>query len=232
MQNLCHILALNKSLGVSSAHALNQLKRLFPRGTKIGHAGTLDPLATGVLVVLLGRATKLSDRLMAGDKGYVGTIRLGATSATDDAEGPIVASENATPVQESALRAALATFVGEIQQKAPAISALKIAGKRASDRVRAGETIELKVRTIRIDRIELKSYAWPEATIEVACGKGTYIRSIARDVGEALGVGGYLSALMRTRVGPITLQQSATLEQLTEKGVEPFLIDAEKVASL
>jgi tRNA pseudouridine55 synthase len=200
------------------------VKRLLPRGTKIGHAGTLDPLASGVLVALIGKGTKLSDRVMGLPKQYEASIRLGASSATDDAEGPLTRCERFAVPDEATVRAALSRFVGSIEQMPPAFSALKVGGRRACDRTRDGETVVLKPRTIRIDSIELLSYAWPDVAIRMDCGKGTYVRSLARDVGAALGMGGYLSALRRTRVGPFTAARGATKEQLIADGVEQFLL--------
>ncbi|MFT3788762.1 MAG: tRNA pseudouridine(55) synthase TruB [Tepidisphaeraceae bacterium] len=221
-QTFDHFLVLNKPLHLSSAAALNRLKRTLPRGTKLGHAGTLDPLATGVLVALLGRATKQSDRVMGLGKTYEATITLGARSETDDAEGPITPDE--TPPTSSSRDDVLATltkFVGHIEQLPPAFSALKVGGRRACDRVRDGQTVELKPRVIRIDAIDLLELDWPTVRIRVDCGKGTYIRSLARDIGVALGTNGYLSGLVRSRVGPFDLAKSvdpdAGVEAIVEK---------------
>lgn len=223
-----HFLVLDKPLGLSSAAALNRVKRRLPRGTKLGHAGTLDPLATGVLVCLVGKATKRSDAVMGMPKQYEGVVRLGATSATDDAEGPIEPCDGAMPTRDDAERS-LQKFVGQIEQMPPAFSALKIDGRRACDRVRDGQTIELKPRIIRIDAIALLDFAPPDLRIRVDCGKGTYIRSLARDIGTALGTGGYLAELRRTRVGPFDLTRSATLEALEQDGIDRFLIPAADV---
>ena len=218
-------LILDKPIGPSSSQMLNRVKRLLPRGTKLGHAGTLDPLASGVLVALVGKATKQSDRVMGSPKQYEATVRLGATSATDDAEGPIQESPLAASHPDAiALEAAVAKFIGTIEQMPPAFSALKIAGKRACDRVRAGETVVLKPRMIRIDQIKLLWYAWPDLSIRIDCGKGTYIRSLARDIGESLGVGGYMSGLRRTKVGEFTIARAATLEALERDGITKWLL--------
>ena len=223
-------LILDKPVGPSSAYAIGGVKRLIPRGTKIGHAGTLDPLASGVLVTLIGKATKQSDRVMTFAKQYEATITFGATSATDDAEGPFETFPNpASPPTEGRVLEMLKRFEGHIEQMPPAFSALKIAGKRACDRTRDGEVVVLKPRIIRIDRTELVSYAFPQLSIRVDCGKGTYIRSLARDIGATLGVGGYLSALRRTAVGPFTVERGAALEQLKSDGVEKWLIPIEQV---
>lgn len=225
-------LILDKPVGPSSAYALNGVKRLLPRGTKIGHAGTLDPLASGVLVALIGKATKLSDRVMGLAKQYEATIRLGATSATDDAEGPLTPYETVVVPDEAMVRATLERFVGSIEQMPPAYSALKIAGRRACDRTRDGETVVLKPRTIRIDAIAMLSYAWPDVSVRIDCGKGTYVRACARNIGAALGAGGYLSALRRTRVGPFSADRGVTKEQLIADGVERFLLPVETVDSM
>lgn len=219
-------LILDKPLGLSSAAMLNRVKRLLPRGTKIGHAGTLDPLASGVLVAMIGRATKQCETVMGQPKQYDATIRLGATSATDDAEGPITQHVlPGPPPPAETIDATLARFVGSIEQLPPAFSAIKVGGRRACDRVRDGQQVELKPRTIRIDAIERLAYAWPDLSIRIDCGRGTYVRSIARDVGVALGVGGgYLAGLRRTRVGDFRIDRAASLEMLERDGVEAHLL--------
>lgn len=222
-------LILDKPIGLSSARALGRAKWLLPKGTKIGHAGTLDPLASGVLVAMVGKCTKLCERVMGQPKRYEATITFGATSATDDAEGPITPVEVTKVPTREQVEATLATFVGTIEQLPPTFSAMKIGGRRACDRTRDGEVVVLKPRQVRIDAIALVDYAWPTLTIVVDCGRGTYVRSIARDVGTAIGVGGYLSALRRTRVGPFDLERSATLEALAERGVDAFLLPASTV---
>jgi tRNA pseudouridine55 synthase len=217
-------LKIDKPAAMTSAAAVNSVKRLLPRGTKVGHAGTLDPFATGLLVILIGKATKRCEELMDQPKQYEGTIRLGATAETDDPESPPQVVGRATPPTESAVRDALMRFKGDIQQIPPVYSALKIAGKRACDRVRAGETVELKPRTVRIYDIVLVDYAWPDAKVRIDCGRGTYIRAIARDLGQMLGVGGYLTALRRTRSGSFQIEHAVTLEQLSADGVERHLV--------
>ena len=218
-------LILNKPLGVSSAGLLNRAKRFLPRGTKIGHAGTLDPLASGVLVAMVGRATKQCERVMGQAKQYDATIRLGASSATDDAEGPITPTDViGDPPTQAQVETALVAFVGTIQQLPPAFSAIKIGGRRACDRVRDGQTVELKPREIRVDSIVVMDYAFPDLTIRVDCGRGTYVRSLARDVGKALNTAGYLAALCRTRVGAFTIERAVTLETLGERGLDACLL--------
>src|SRR5688572_29293503 len=192
---LTGVLDVDKPPGRSSAYVVNGVKRLLPRGTKIGHAGTLDPFATGVLLLLVGRATKLCEQLMDQPKTYEATIKLGANTETDDPESPEIATPNAPVPTIDHVREALARFVGAIEQRPPKFSALKIAGRRACDRVRAGQDVELKPRTVMIYAIELLDFQYPFVLVRIDCGRGTYIRAIARDLGEALGTGGYLTAL-------------------------------------
>jgi tRNA pseudouridine55 synthase len=194
---------------------VGRVKRLLPRGTKVGHAGTLDPFATGVLLILIGRATKMCESLMGAPKQYEATIKLGATTPSLDPETPEEIIEPAAPPTAEAVAAALHRQVGTISQMPPAYSALKIGGRRAVDRVRDGETVTLQPRIVRIDSIELLDYAWPYAKIRIDCGRGTYVRAIARDLGEALGTGGYLTQLCRTRVGIYTSDKSIDLSTMT-----------------
>lgn len=209
------VLPLDKPAGLTSAAALNRIKRLLPRRVKVGHAGTLDPFATGTLLVLIGKATKLCESLMDSPKQYVATVRLGANTATDDLESPEMPVENAAPVSEESIREILPKFVGTIQQKPPIYSALKIEGKRACDRVRAGQDIQLQPRPVKVYGFELLSYAWPDLVLKIDCGRGTYIRSLARDIGAELSVGGYLTALRRTRVGEFGEPNLVSLDGLT-----------------
>lgn len=218
------IILFNKPAGISSAGVVNSVKRLLPHGVRVGHAGTLDPFATGLLILLVGGATKLCEAMMNQPKQYEATIRLGATTDTDDIESPEKLRTVLHPPPLPAIQAELKKFEGDIDQIPPAYSALKIRGKRACDRIRAGETIETKPRRVHIDHIQLLSYDWPLAKIRVDCGRGTYIRSIARDLGQSLGVGGYLSQLRRTRSGQHRIEQAATLEQLKADGVERYLL--------
>ena len=217
------VLVLDKPAGISSARAVARVKRLLPRKTKIGHAGTLDPFATGVLLLLIGRATKSCERLMDQPKTYEATIKLGATTETDDPESPEVVTPDAPVPTIENVRQALARFVGAIEQRPPKFSALKIGGRRACDRVRDGEVIELKPRIVKVYAIELLDFQYPFAKVRVDCGRGTYVRAIARDLGEALGTGGYLTQLRRTRIGEFTIDQSVTIESLTESTVSQFL---------
>ncbi|MQA24202.1 MAG: tRNA pseudouridine(55) synthase TruB [Micromonosporaceae bacterium] len=186
---------------------------------RVGHGGTLDPMATGVLVVAFGRATRLLTFVSGSDKAYTATIRLGVATVTDDADGEQLSRADASGVAEDQVRAGLAALAGDVEQIPSAVSAIKIDGRRSYARVRAGEQVELKARPVRIERLELLATRRPEpelldCDVEVECSTGTYVRAIARDLGAALGVGGHLTALRRTRVGHFTLGDAATLEEL------------------
>ena len=217
------VINLDKPAGLSSARAVDRVKRILPRGTKIGHAGTLDPFATGVLLLLVGKATKACERLMDQPKQYEATVKLGATTPTDDPESPeqLVRPDAQLPPEQ--VRSVLATFVGPIQQKPPAFSAMKVGGKRAYDLARGGAPPELTARTVQVYGIEILDYAWPLLRLRMDCGRGTYIRSIARDLGAALGVGGYLAQLRRTRVGDFTVERAVSLDELLAGGIAPHL---------
>jgi tRNA pseudouridine55 synthase len=227
MTALDGLLNLDKPSGLSSARVVDRVKRILqerPRGTKLGHAGTLDPFASGVLVLLIGKGTRQCERLMDQPKQYDATVKLGATTATDDPESPEVPFAGlGAPPERSAVESLLPRFRGAIEQRPPAFSALKIAGKRAYELARRGEAVELQPRTVHVYGIELLEYQWPHVRLRIDCGRGTYIRSIARDLGEALGTGGYLTALRRTRVGPFAIEAAVTLEKLLADGIAPHL---------
>lgn len=217
------VINLDKPAGMTSARAVGRVKRLLSRGTKIGHAGTLDPFATGVLLLLVGKATKSCERLMGERKGYEAVVKLGARSATDDPEGPIELSDVATPPDADQVRQAAARFVGAIQQRPPAFSAMKVGGRRAYKLARAGTAVEMQPRTVTVYSLEVLDYAWPLARLRVECGRGTYIRAIARDLGEALGVGGYLTELRRTFIGRFRVEDAISLERISADGPAPHL---------
>jgi tRNA pseudouridine55 synthase len=219
-QGISGILNIDKPPGVSSARVVAQVKRLLPRGTKIGHAGTLDPFATGVLLLLVGKATKLCERLMSEPKQYVATVKLGATTETLDPETPEVVRPGVVPVTREQIEHVLPRFIGEIEQMPPAYSALKIGGRPAYEMARKGETVELKPRPVKVYGIELLRFEWPELELTIDCGRGTYIRSIARDIGEVLGTAGYLTALRRTKVGGFTTDAAVVVDVLAKDGVE------------
>ena len=199
------VLNLHKPAGVTSRDVVDLVSRPLGKKVKVGHAGTLDPLASGVLVVCVGPATRLIEYVQRMPKSYRTVVRLGATSDTLDADGQVQITENPPIPTEAEILAVLARQVGTIQQIPPQFSALKVDGKRAYDLARDGQAVELAARPVRIDRVERISYAWPLLELEVDCGSGTYIRSIARDIGVALGCGGLVEVLVRTRIGGFAL---------------------------
>lgn len=217
------ILNIDKPAGPSSAAVVNRIKRLLPPKTKIGHAGTLDPFATGVLLILIGKATRQCESLMDQPKSYLTSIKLGATTPTDDPESAEIRVANAIPPSEQAVMDAVAKFIGPIQQRPPAFSAMKIGGRRAYDLARQGKPVELPTRTVQIAAIQIVSYEWPILRLSIDCGRGTYIRAVARDLGAVLGAGGYLTELRRTRVGRFTVDHGVALERLAAEGVERHL---------
>jgi len=219
------IINLDKPAGLTSARAVSRIKRLLTETAKVGHAGTLDPFATGVLLVLIGRATKACEQLMGQPKTYEAVIHLGATTPTDDVDSESEATPwpGAKSIPSDVIEDTLAQFVGEILQKPPAYSALKVGGRRAYVLARLGRAPKLSARMVRIDSIELLSYYWPLLGIRVRCGRGTYIRALARDIGERLDVGGYLTALRRTSSGAFDVSTAVSLEVLATRGVAEYL---------
>jgi len=208
------LLNINKPVGPTSHDVVAAARRRLGRGVKVGHAGTLDPFADGVLVLCVGAATRLAGYVQARPKRYLATVRLGATSSTDDSEGEITAADAASPPAASAVEEVLREFVGTIEQIPPAHSAVHVGGRRAYQLARAGEQLDLPPRTVTVHSIELMSYDYPLLAVEVACGTGTYIRAIARDVGEAIGVGGYCERLTRTAVGAFGIEEAIRPDQL------------------
>lgn len=211
------MLVIDKPLRMTSAQAVARVRHRTG-GAKVGHAGTLDPLATGVLVLCLGRATKMIESLMGAEKEYLAAIDLSVVSPSDDLETEPAPVEVATTPTMVEIEAACARFVGEIDQRPPTYSAVHIGGKRAYDLARAG-TIEERpaAKRVRIDSIRVVEYAWPRLTLDVQTGKGVYIRSLARDLGESLGCGGMLRALRRTRVGRFRVEDAMTVESMPER---------------
>ncbi|WP_026607251.1 tRNA pseudouridine(55) synthase TruB [Methylocapsa acidiphila] len=205
---------LDKPVGMTSTHAVSRLKRIF-NAKKAGHAGTLDPLASGILPVAFGEATKTVPFVQDGEKAYRFTVRWGAETNTDDADGVVTARSESRP-QEAEILGLLPRFVGTIEQKPPAFSAIKVNGERAYDLARDGEAPDLALRPVTIHSLELTSAGPEEAVFEARCGKGTYVRAIARDLGRALGCLGHVSALRRTRVGPFREADAVTLADLTD----------------
>ena len=207
------LLVIDKPGGMTSRDAVDRAARWFPRGTRLGHTGTLDPLATGVLVLCLGSATRLTEYVQDMEKTYRTGILLGARSDTDDADGTVErVSLPGPPPDREQVAACLAQFVGEIEQVPPAYSAAKVGGRRAYGLARRGQVISLQPRRVRIHAIELLAYEYPRLDVLVRCGKGTYIRSLARDLGEQLGCGALVESLRRTRVGSFEAEQGLSLE--------------------
>lgn len=213
------LVVVDKPAGMTSHDVVSRMRRLA--GTrKVGHAGTLDPMATGVLLLGVNRATRLLGHLMLTEKGYDATVRLGVATTTDDAEGEVVSRTSAEVLTDEGVQAALSRFEGEIQQVPSSVSAIKVNGQRAYAKVRAGEQVELAARTVTVHSLRAGSIRRAgdvvDVDISVRCSSGTYIRAIARDLGAALGVGGHLTMLRRTAVGPFGLAEARTLEQLAE----------------
>ena len=207
------LVVVDKPAGWTSHDVVGRTRRLA-RTRKVGHAGTLDPMATGVLLLGIGRATRLLGHLALTDKQYDATIRLGATTVTDDAEGEVVTTADASGVTDADVAREVAALTGAIAQVPSAVSAVKVDGVRSYARVRSGEEVALAPRSVTVSRFEVLARRGDDLDVAVTCSSGTYVRALARDLGAALGVGGHLTALRRTRVGPFDLAQARTLEQL------------------
>ena len=207
------VLVVDKSKGPSSHDIVASLRRIL-KMRRIGHSGTLDPLASGVLVVCFGRYTRLNRWLSNVDKEYEATLSLGAMSATGDAQGPIQPTADFTIPSKDEIAQHIAAFVGEIDQVPHAYSAIKVAGVRSYKRARRGEEIDLKSRRITIHRIDILDYAFPRLTLRVGCSSGTYIRSLAEDLGKSLGTGAYLADLRRLQVGNLGIEMALTLDDV------------------
>jgi tRNA pseudouridine55 synthase len=221
------LLVLDKPQGLTSRKALNIVERRLDAGT-FGHCGSLDPLATGVLVLVVGKARKVQDLIVHGEKVYDMTVTFGARSDTDDAEGEIVPVEGAEAPTQEAIEAELGAFRGEFMQLPPTYSAVKVEGRRMHREARKGKPVEAPPREVVVHELTLTRYEWPEVDIHLRCGPGTYARAIARDLGNALGIGGYMSSLVRTRVGSLTLDDARKPDdvELTDVvGIEAALKD-------
>jgi|tagenome__1003787_1003787.scaffolds.fasta_scaffold20941279_2 tRNA pseudouridine55 synthase len=208
------VLNVHKPKGITSREAVDRVERLV-RPAKAGHAGTLDPLATGVLVICVGQATRLIRFVQRMRKRYLATFLLGHSSETDDVERQVVAFPNAVAPTRAMIESVLPQFIGEIQQRPPAHSAIKVAGRRAYKLARKGANFELAARTVTVHRIDLLRYNYPELELDIECGSGTYIRALGRDLGVALGTAAVMSALERTEIGPFQVTHSITLDPLS-----------------
>jgi tRNA pseudouridine55 synthase len=235
------LVVVDKPAGWTSHDVVARTRRLA--GTRrVGHAGTLDPMATGVLVLGVGRATRLLGHLALTDKAYDATIRLGVTTVTDDAEGDVVDTVSAAQLTDSDIAASIAALTGQLQQVPSSVSAIKVNGERAYKRVRAGDTVELAARPVTVSAFDVHATRRTQVEdvhtkggvvdldVTVGCSTGTYVRALARDLGAALGVGGHLTALRRTRVGPYRLDTARTLEQLERSFDLLPLVDAVRAA--
>lgn len=231
MARLEGIINLSKPVGISSAKAVYRVRSITGQ-RKSGHAGALDPGAAGVLIVCLGRATKLVERVMDQPKVYRATARLDVTSESFDADRPLQPVEVAHAPTGSEVRAACAGFEGTIQQIPPRISAVKVAGRAAYKHAHCGQDIELSPRPVTVYWIRVHRYDWPELDFEMACGRGTYVRALIRDLGEKLGTGGCLTSLIRSRVGPFTLDESWTFDALAAADSGDYLLDVERALKL
>jgi tRNA pseudouridine55 synthase len=212
------LIVVDKPAGMTSHDVVGRIRRIV-HSRRVGHAGTLDPMATGVLVLGINRATRLLHHLQLADKSYRATMRLGVSTVTDDAEGEVRARTSTADVTEDAVQRAMADWSGAVHQVPAAVSAIKVDGVRSYQRARSGEAVTLAARPVVITRFVATAFRRPvsdllDVDVEVDCTTGTYVRALARDVGAALGVGGHLTALRRTRVGPFTLDQARSLDEL------------------
>ena len=215
------VLLFDKDLGWTSFDLVSRVRNTLCKITgiktlKVGHAGTLDPLATGLMILCTGKATKQIESFQAGEKEYIATLKLGATTPSFDKETEEDSRKDFSFVTEELLKMILKKFEGEIEQVPPVFSAVKVKGKRAFDYARNGESLKLQPRKIVISKIELVSFQLPTIIIKVVCGKGTYIRSLARDIGSELNCGGYLTGLKRTRIGEFNLENAMTIDFFME----------------
>jgi tRNA pseudouridine55 synthase len=220
------ILVIDKPSDITSHDVVDVVRKKF-KMKQVGHAGTLDPLATGVLVILLGQATKLFNKFSAFDKSYVATIKFGLTTDTADIRGHVMDQKPYDFIKEDEVKSIFHTFLGEIEQIPPMVSALKHKGKRLYQLARKGVEVERQARKIKIYSLDLLTFALPEVKFFLECSKGTYVRKIAEDVGNRLGCGGCISQIHRTKVGPFDIAQAVKLENFSEQDIQPmdFLLE-------
>ncbi|MCQ9351596.1 tRNA pseudouridine(55) synthase TruB [Corynebacterium sp. 153RC1] len=228
------LVIVDKPAGLTSHDVVGKLRRIF--GTKkVGHAGTLDPMATGVLVLGIERGTKFLAHLVTTEKSYAATIRLGAATSTDDAEGELLSTADASGLTDAAIAGAVAQLTGDIMQVPASVSAIKLGGKRAHELVREGKEVAIPARPVTVHRFDIlarrTAQPWVDLDVEVDCSSGTYIRSLARDLGAMLGTGGHLTALRRTSVGAFGLDRAKTLEELQEAPELSMTLDEALAAS-
>ena len=209
------VLLVDKPQGMTSHDIVARMRRVF-RIKKIGHAGTLDPMATGLLLILVGKATKVSQFLMSMDKEYTGTVKLGEATDSQDADGEIVETKPVPELTQADVEKEMATFMGDQYQTPPMFSAKKVNGQKLYKLARQGKTIEREARVIHVSRYDILDFSLPEVSIIVGSSKGTYIRTLAHDLGERLGCGGHLCALRRTQVGKFRIEDANTLEEIED----------------
>jgi tRNA pseudouridine55 synthase len=217
------LLNLNKPAGLTSRRVVDQVVKLV-RPEKAGHAGTLDPLATGVLVVCVGKATRLIELVQQQFKSYEARFLLGRQSDTDDVTGNVTEVDVPSEITREQIEAALPAFCGRIGQVPPSFSAVHVAGTRAYELARQGQAVELASREVDVFRLELTRFSYPEMELAIDCGSGTYVRSIGRDLGRVLGCGAVMSTLVRTRIGPYRIDDAVSSEQLTSENIDRFLL--------
>ena len=221
MVGMDEILLIDKPTGISSFGVVARVRRILSqrlgvKKVKVGHAGTLDPFASGLLILLVGKATKRSNDFLKLDKEYIAEIKLGETSTTGDPEGEITKSYSGEPVPEELIKKIVQNFVGEISQKVPAFSAVKINGKRAYELARKGMEVETPTRKVHIYNIEILDYAWPMLKIRTEVSSGTYIRTLGEDIGDKLGTGAYVTSLRRTKIDKYNVKDAVSLEDFME----------------
>jgi tRNA pseudouridine55 synthase len=224
------ILNLHKPADITSRRVVDRVAKLV-HPAKAGHAGTLDPLATGVLVVCVGKATRLIELVQEHPKSYHARFLLGRQSDTDDVCGTVTEVAVTRETTRAEIESHIPAFLGCIEQVPPSFSAVHVAGRRAYERARAGQSVELAPRVVEVFRLEILRFAYPELDLAIDCGSGTYVRSIGRDLGKLLGCGAVMSQLVRTRVGPYTLEDAVPLDQLTHETLETFLLDPTTAAA-
>ncbi|MBU1913231.1 MAG: tRNA pseudouridine(55) synthase TruB [Candidatus Omnitrophica bacterium] len=212
------ILVVNKPSGITSHDVVNFIRRKF-NIKRVGHAGTLDPLATGVLVMLLGKATKLSNTFINDDKEYIAKLYFGKSTDTQDSQGKVVEEKNIEPLDIENIRKALENFKGEIEQIPPMVSAIKHKGKKLYQLARSGKTVVREPRKIRINEIEILDFKFPELAFRIKCSKGTYVRTLCEDIGRSLGVPSHMSGLVRSASGDFLLENSKNMEDVHEKDI-------------
>ena len=220
MSALDGLLLIDKPAGMTSHDVVDEIRRRF-RMRRIGHGGTLDPAATGLLILLLGRATRHARVLLGADKTYAGTLLLGVSTDTQDAEGKTLKTREVGPLTREQVEQACARFRGSIEQEVPAYSAVRIQGRRFYDLARSGQPVPRRVRRVSVHDLQVREIRLPEVDLEVTCSSGTYVRTLCADIGEALGCGGHLKRLSRTQVGPFQLAEAVRLEQARPEHVIP-----------